>query len=181
MRILILGPSGQIGHDLAENAGTVGEVITAGRSAADIIIDPLNKTELSDLFSTVKPDIVINAIAYTAVDIAETDKEQAFLLNADLPAALADHCEQSNSLLIHYSTDFIFDGTNDKPYQEDDPTHPLSIYGRSKLAGEKAIQTSSCPGLILRTSWVYGERGSNFLLTMIRLAKERESISVVDD
>ncbi|MCP4413252.1 MAG: dTDP-4-dehydrorhamnose reductase, partial [Gammaproteobacteria bacterium] len=103
------------------------------------------------------------------------------LLNADLPAALADHCEQLNSLLIHYSTDFVFDGTNDKPYQEDDSTQPLSIYGRSKLAGEKAIQTACCPSLILRTSWVYGRRGSNFLLTMIRLAKERESISVVDD
>ncbi len=181
MRILILGPSGQIGYELAEKAGAVGEVITAGRSAADIIIDPLNKTELSNLFSTVKPDIVINAIAYTAVDKAETDQEQAFLLNADLPAALADHCEQSNSLLIHYSTDFVFDGTNDKPYQEDDSTQPLSIYGRSKLAGEKAIQTACCPSLILRTSWVYGRRGSNFLLTMIRLGKEYETLSVVDD
>ena len=181
MRILILGPSGQIGYELAANAGTVGEVITAGRSAADITIDPLNKTELSNLFSSIKPDIVINAIAYTAVDKAETDQDMAFSLNADLPAALADLCEQSNTLLIHYSTDFVFDGCNDKPYMEDDATQPLSIYGRSKLAGEKALQTASCPSVILRTSWVYGERGSNFLLTMIRLGKERESLSVVND
>lgn len=181
MRILILGPSGQIGYELAANAGSLGDVTTAGRSAADINIDPLNTAELSKLFSSVKPDIVINAIAYTAVDMAETDQEQAFLLNADLPAALVDLCEQSGSLLIHYSTDFVFDGCNDKPYLVDDETQPLSIYGRSKLAGEKALQTASCPSVTLRTSWVYGERGGNFLLTMIRLGKERESISVVDD
>jgi len=184
LRILILGPSGQIGHELAlyaKDATGVTEVVTAGRSAADILMDPLDKDSLSKLFTDVKPDIVINAIAYTAVDKAETDQQQAFLLNSDLPGALADHCGAINCLLIHYSTDFVFDGSRSKPWSEEDQTFPLSVYGRSKLAGEKAIQISTCTSLILRTSWVYGEIGDNFLLTMLRLGRERKSLSVVND
>jgi len=182
--ILILGPSGQVGYDLAKslrNSTIVNKVVTAGRSEADIIMDPLNSSQLSALFLEVKPDIVINAIAYTAVDKAESEQEQAFLLNADLPSALADHCEQSNALLIHYSTDFIFDGSKTNPWREDDESQPLSVYGRSKLAGEKAIQIASCPSVILRTSWVYADRGNNFMLTMLRLGRERDSLSVVND
>ncbi len=181
MRVLIFGPSGQVGHELAANAGKLGEIVTAGRSDADIIMDPLNKDSLEQLFRDVQPDIVINAIAYTAVDKAESDQEQAFLLNSDLPGALADQCEIRDCLLIHYSTDFVFDGTNKEPWSEGDDTHPLSVYGSSKLAGEKAIEISACPYFILRTSWVYGERGGNFLLTMLRLGREREALSVVND
>ncbi len=184
MRILIFGPSGQIGYELATNLrdnNAVTKVITAGRSDADIIMDPLDNAKLEQLFLEIKPEIVINAIAYTAVDKAESEQEQVFLLNVDLPSALADHCEKTDSLLIHYSTDFIFDGCKTTPYKEDDQTQPLSVYGRSKLAGEKAIQISSCKSLILRTSWVYGHRGNNFMLTMLRLGRERASLSVVDD
>ena len=181
MRVLIFGPSGQVGHALAANSGKLGEVVTAGRSDADITMDPLDKDSLDKLFSDVQPNIVINAIAYTAVDKAESDQEQAFLLNSDLPGALADQCEKLDCLLIHYSTDFVFDGTKNEPWSEDDDTHPLSIYGSSKLAGEKAIEISACSYFILRTSWVYGVRGGNFLLTMLRLGREREALSIVDD
>jgi len=184
LRILILGPTGQIGYQLSQlskSAIDVSEVITAGRREADVLLDPLDRVALSNLFAEVQPDIVINAIAHTAVDNAESEIELAFQLNADLPAALADQCSQHNCLLIHYSTDFVFDGSENVPWLESSGTNPLSVYGRSKLAGEKAIQISSCAHLILRTSWVYGGRGSNFLLTMLRLAKERESLAVVSD
>jgi len=181
LRLLILGPSGQIGYELAKNAALIGEVITAGRTAADRILDPLNKAELAKIFEDVRPDIVINAIAYTAVDKAESEQRQAFLLNSTLPEVLAKQCEKFNCLLIHYSTDFVFDGTANRPWNETDATTPLSVYGRSKLEGEQAIQLSSCASIILRTSWVYGERGSNFLLTMLRLGRERDSLSVVND
>ncbi len=181
MKILILGPSGQIGHELVEQAKSNYEVVTVGRSAADLEIDVTHFSELENVFKEVRPNIVINAIAYTAVDLAETEIEQAFKLNADLPSNLADLCSRTNCLLIHYSTDFVFDGLEQSPWRESDETHPISIYGKSKLAGEKAVQISTCPYLILRTSWVYGKRGSNFLLTMLRLARERESLSVVDD
>jgi dTDP-4-dehydrorhamnose reductase len=181
LRILILGPSGQIGYELARQAKELGTVITAGRSAADMILDPLDNVALVNLFSEVKPDIVINAIAYTAVDKAESEIEIAFKLNSDLPAALADECSKIHCLLIHYSTDFVFDGAQNIPWIESSATNPINIYGRSKLAGEKAIQMASCPSLILRTSWVYGERGTNFLLTMLRLAREREVLAVVED
>ena len=181
MSILILGPSGQIGHELAAKAVSITDVVTAGRSDADITLDPLDQFALENLINEVKPEIVINAIAYTAVDKAESDQLQAFRLNSDLPSQLADLCEIHHCLLIHYSTDFVFNGEHDKAWLETDTTGPLSIYGKSKLAGEKAIQISSCKSVILRTSWVYGPRGNNFLLTMLRLARERDSLSVVDD
>ena len=181
MRILILGPSGQIGYELAKNAGEIADVVTAGRSDADIILDPLDRILLDNLFTEIQPNIVINAIAYTAVDKAESEPEQANLLNAQLPSHLAELCVKNDCLLIHYSTDFVFDGSQNRPWLEDDATSPLSVYGKSKLAGEKAIEGSSCTSLILRTSWVYGERGNNFLLTMLRLGRERDSISVVGD
>ena len=181
LRILILGPSGQIGYELSTKATQIADVITAGRSAADIIFNPLDYLALANIFASVQPDIVINAIAYTAVDKAESDQEQAFLLNSSLPETLAKLCEKHNCLLIHYSTDFVFDGSLVRPWIETDITNPLSIYGRSKLEGENAIKLSSCKSVILRTSWVYGERGSNFLLTMLRLGRERDSLSVVND
>ncbi|RLA01512.1 MAG: dTDP-4-dehydrorhamnose reductase [Gammaproteobacteria bacterium] len=181
MRILILGPSGQIGYELAAQAAEFAEVTTAGRSDGDISLDVLDHQALENLFSTVKPDIVINAIAYTAVDIAESDQELCFKLNADLPAALSDLCAEYHCLLIHYSTDFVFDGSENAAWQETAATNPLGVYGKSKLAGEKAIQISPCISLILRTSWVYGDRGNNFMLTMLRLAGEREALSVVSD
>jgi dTDP-4-dehydrorhamnose reductase len=156
-------------------------VITAGRSSADISCDPLNLAQLEQLFSEQQPTIVINAIAYTAVDKAESEPEQAMALNAQLPGCLSDLCAEHKALLIHYSTDFVFDGTNNSPYEEQQSTNPISVYGKSKLAGEKAIQMSACAHVILRTSWVYSEHGNNFMKTMLRLAGERKELGVVDD
>ena len=191
MRILIFGPSGQIGFELTQQAKEFAEVITAGRKAAgrkaagrkaaDHVLDLLDRSAISQLFSVVKPDVVINAVAYTAVDKAESEQDMAFQLNSDFPTTLADECAKLNCLLIHYSTDFVFDGTQKTPWKENAITNPLSVYGRSKLAGEKSIQLAHCPSLILRTSWVYGDRGGNFMLTMLRFARERESMSVVND
>jgi len=183
---MILGPSGQVGYELAALARDKFDVSTVGRSSAehsliDHEIDVTDYEQLKMVFEQVKPDIVINAIAYTAVDRAETDFEQAFYLNADLPSNLADLCSQTNCLLIHYSTDFVFNGQNQIPWLEDDVTNPINMYGKTKLAGEKAVQISTCPYFILRTSWVYGDRGNNFVLTMLRLAREREALSIVAD
>ena len=181
MRILIFGSSGQIGFELAKQARDFANVITAGRSAADHTLDLLDRSAVSKLISETNPDIVINAVAYTAVDKAESEQDAAFQLNSDFPTNLADECSKLNCLLIHYSTDFVFDGTQKTPWKENAFTNPISVYGRSKLAGEKAIQLASCPSLILRTSWVYGDRGGNFMLTMFRFARERETLSVVND
>jgi len=128
-----------------------------------------------------KPDIIVNAVAHTAVDKAESESELAYLVNSETPGRIANYAKTSNSLLIHYSTDFVFDGNHNKAYLETDTTNPLGVYGASKLAGEKLIQQSECKHLIFRTSWVYGNRGHNFLLTMLRLAHNLEQMKVVED
>ena len=177
MKILVTGKDGMVGWELARALPALGEVVALGRGELDIA-DPV---AVIATVRKVRPDVIVNAAAYTAVDKAESDRENAFLVNAAGPGFLAAEAKALGALLVHYSTDYVFDGTKQTPYVETDPTNPLSVYGQSKLAGEQAIQASGCRHVILRTSWVYASRGKNFLLTMLRLAKERPELRVVDD
>lgn len=175
--ILLTGKNGQVGWELRRTLAPLGRVIAVDRAALD-----LTKPEsIRDLIREVKPDCIVNAAAYTAVDLAEKEADLAFAINAEAPAVMAEEAKRTDAVLIHYSTDYVFDGTKAQPYTENDPTNPLGIYGKSKLAGEQAIRDSGCKHLIFRTSWVYGARGENFLLTMLRLAKERDSLRIVAD
>jgi dTDP-4-dehydrorhamnose reductase len=157
------------------------EVHTIGRSAAEVNLDVLDFELLGQQLNSFGADIVINAIAYTAVDKAESEPDLAYRLNADLPSRLADWCHKHRALLVHYSTDFVFDGMQAEPWHEWQETNPLSIYGKTKLAGEKALQMSPASSMVLRTAWVYGETGNNFAKTMLRLGRERDTLGVVDD
>jgi len=177
MKILLTGGNGQVGWELARALLPLGEVIAVDRSQADLA-DPDGLRRVIQKFS---PDVVVNPAAYTAVDKAETDRESAFLVNAEAPRVLAEEAAKNSALLVHYSTDYVFDGTKNAPYTEDDATHPLNVYGQSKLAGEQAIQATGADHLILRTSWVYAARGQNFLRTILRLAAEREELNIVAD
>lgn len=183
MKIVILGSTGQVGGMLAEVLAQRPEYVTktVGRRDADLLWTDGALDSLQRLIEAEQADVVINAIAYTAVDKAESEQAQAFILNSDLPGRLADICQSMEALLIHYSTDFVFDGLKEGAWLETDETNPLSVYGKSKLAGEKAIQMAHCAALILRTSWVYGETGNNFVKTMLRLGKERDTLGVVAD
>jgi len=177
MRILLTGRNGQVGHELERALAPLGEVFSFDHKQLDLA-DPI---AIVSRVREVKPDVIVNAAAYTAVDQAEKDVEQAMLVNAAGPGFLAAEAQAVGALLVHYSTDYVFDGTKTTPYTEADATNPLSVYGKSKLAGEKAIQAVGGRHLILRTSWVYGPRGKNFFLTMLRLAREREELRVVND
>jgi dTDP-4-dehydrorhamnose reductase len=176
-RILLIGKTGQIGAELAQLLPNQGEVLAIDRSQLDLFV----AADIARLVRDWRPGIVINAAAYTAVDKAETDEENATKINAHAPGVLAEECKKLGALLVHYSTDYVFDGKKDTPYIESDPTSPINAYGRSKLAGEQAIRAAGVRHLILRTSWVYAIRGQNFLRTMLRLADEREEIRVVSD
>lgn len=183
----MLGAAGQVGTELRSSLAGLGDLVTATRSgmlpdgaaceAADFDVPE----SLRPLILRTMPDVVVNAAAYTAVDRAESEPEAAFRANAEAPARLANACKACNALLVHYSTDYVFDGTGTRPYREDDPTAPLGVYGASKLAGEEAVRSSGARHLILRTAWVYAAHGSNFLLTMLRLARERDRLKVVAD
>lgn len=175
--ILVTGVNGQVGFELARTLQGLGQVVALDRSALDLA-DP---AQIVSTVRELKPAIIVNPAAYTAVDKAETEADAAMRLNADAPRILADEAARSGATLIHYSTDYVFDGTKNAPYVEDDPTNPQNVYGASKLAGEKAIAESGCAHLILRTSWVYGTRGKNFLLTMLKLGAERPELRVVAD
>ncbi len=177
MRILLTGRNGQVGHELERTLAPLGQVFSFDHKQLDLS----EPTAIISRIREVKPDVIVNAAAYTAVDQAEKDVEQAMLVNAAGPGFLAAEAKEIGALLVHYSTDYVFDGTKTTPYTEDDETIPQSVYGRSKLAGEKAIQAVGGRQLILRTSWVYGPRGKNFFLTMLRLAREREELRVVND
>ena len=185
MNIVILGPHGQVGgmlvNELAMAEFDSLRVTTIGRTAADIEWCDTNLVTLTNQLDQIKPDVIINAIAYTAVDKAESEPKLAYVLNADLPSALADWCARTNALLVHYSTDFVFDGMQPGAWKEWQETAPISVYGKTKLAGEKALQLSTAMSITLRTSWVYGETGNNFMKTMLRLGEQREELSVVDD
>ncbi|HEX9183652.1 MAG TPA: dTDP-4-dehydrorhamnose reductase, partial [Burkholderiales bacterium] len=177
MKILLLGRNGQVGWELERTLAPLGELKAFDRAALDLADVP----RLAAAVRALQPEVIVNAAAYTAVDKAETDREAAFAVNATAPRVLAEEAKRIGALLVHYSTDYVFDGEKQAPYVEDDATHPINVYGESKLAGEQAITKSGCRHLILRTSWVYGPRGKNFMLTMLRLAKERPELRVVDD
>ena len=177
MRILLTGATGQVGWELRRTLARMGEVRAFDRYGLDLAEAP----PLAAAVRALQPDMIVNAAAYTAVDKAESERDLAFAVNATAPRVLAEEAKRIGARLVHYSTDYVFDGDKASPYVEDDPTHPINVYGESKLAGERAIQATGCRHLILRTSWVYGPRGKNFFLTMRRLAKERSELRVVDD
>lgn len=177
MKILLTGTSGQVGWELARTLMPLGHVIELNRTHADLT--DLNK--LRTVIAKHKPDVIVNPAAYTAVDKAESEKDLAFLVNAEAPGVLAEEAQKIGALFVHYSTDYVFDGAKRETYSEDDITNPLNVYGQSKLAGEEAIQRIGGDYLIVRTSWVYASRGSNFLKTMLRLASEREELKIVND
>ncbi|MFM8355325.1 MAG: dTDP-4-dehydrorhamnose reductase, partial [Gammaproteobacteria bacterium] len=185
MRILLLGAGGQVGWELKRSLSVLGH-LTAVERRADRNPHGLcgDLTDLDGLAATVRhvqPDVIVNAAAYTAVDRAESEPELAMQVNADAPRRLAECAAQQNALLVHYSTDYVFDGSGTQAWREQDPTGPLSVYGATKLAGEQHIIASGCRHLVLRTSWVYAARGGNFARTMLRLAQTRDSLSVVAD
>ncbi len=177
MKILLIGSNGQVGWELARTLLPLGEVVALNREQADL-------TDLGKLratLQTIRPDVIVNAAAYTAVDKAETERDLAFLINAQAVELLAQEAKNLDALLIHYSTDYVFDGTKDAPYFENDATNPLNVYGESKLAGELAIQASGADYLICRTTWVFAARGNNFVKSILRLAAERDELNIVAD
>jgi dTDP-4-dehydrorhamnose reductase len=177
MKILLTGKTGQIGWDLERIVPALGDVVALDRGGLDLA-DP---NSIRRAVSEIRPTLIVNAAAYTAVDQAEDEPELAHAINAEGPGILAEEAKKIGAALIHYSTDYVFDGRKASPYIEDDPKGPLNVYGRTKLAGEEAIQAVGVPHLIFRTSWVYSTRGKNFLLTILRLAGEREELRVVND
>jgi dTDP-4-dehydrorhamnose reductase len=178
MKLLLLGADGQVGWELRRSLAALGEVVTAGRAEGADLARP---EAVAALAERVAPQVIVNAAAYTAVDRAEQEQALAQAINADAPGALARAAARLDAWLLHYSTDYVFDGSGTAPRDESSPTAPLSAYGRSKLAGEEQIRASRCKHLILRTSWVYAARGGNFARTMLRLAGERDELKVVDD
>jgi dTDP-4-dehydrorhamnose reductase len=177
MKILLTGVSGQVGWELQRTLMTVGEVISVNRNQLDLA----NPDSIRSTIRDIKPDLIVNSAAYTAVDKAESEIDLAMAINGVAPGIMAEEAKRLNAGIIHYSTDYVFDGNKNNPYQENELTNPQNIYGKTKLAGEEAISSIGVNHLIFRTSWVYGLRGKNFLLTMQKLAKEREEIKVVDD
>ena len=176
MKLLISGANGQVGWQLQRTLAPLGEVVALTRSELD-----LADAAAPSVVREIRPDILINAGAYTAVDKAESEAKLAHAVNAEGPGRFANELARYGGLMIHYSTDYVFDGTKKEPYTEEDPTNPLNVYGQSKLAGELAIAASGCAYLILRTSWVYDSRGKNFLRTVLRVARERNELRMVDD
>ena len=186
MKILLLGKNGQVGWELQRSLAPLGELIALDADSPYDANSGLcgDLTDLGGLARTVRavaPDVIVNAAAHTAVDKAESEPELVRTINALAPGVLAQEAERANAWLIHYSTDYVFDGSGDKPWLETDAAAPLNVYGATKLEGEQLIQQSGCRHLIFRTSWVYGARGGNFAKSMLRLARERDSLSVIDD
>lgn len=177
MKILLLGSNGQLGRELERQLSKVGSVTTFPRSALDIT----NHQAVADAIRAIHPDIIVNAAAYTAVDKAEMDAGQAYAVNAEAVANLTQIAQKEQAWLIHYSTDYVFDGNKPTPYIETNATNPINVYGASKRAGEEAITAADCQHLIFRTSWVIGKDGSNFAKTILRLATERDALNVIND
>ncbi len=175
--ILLTGKNGQLGWELHRTLSTIGQVHAFDRTSLDLG----DESRIRKIITDLKPDIIVNAAAYTAVDQAENESGKADRINARAPEVMAEEAERNHSVLIHYSTDYVFDGSKESPYSENDRPSPVNIYGRSKQLGEERIQQFDIPYLILRTSWVYSHRGNNFLLTMLRLMQEREKLTVVND
>ena len=176
-KILIFGKNGQVGYELCRTLSTLGEIKAIDIDECDLT----DKASILENLNGYKPTIIANAAAYTAVDKAESERGLAFKLNADAPGIMADWANSNKALMIHYSTDYVFDGTKKEPWTEEDTPNPLNVYGESKLAGDVNIQNSGCAHFIFRTSWVYGARGKNFYLTMRRLLQEKDELKVVND
>lgn len=181
MKILLLGKNGQVGWELQRSLAPLGELVAPGRDDADLCGDLSNLDGLARTVQTLRPDVIVNAAAHTAVDRAESEPELANTLNALAPGVLAREAAKLGAWLVHYSTDYVFDGSGSRPWVETDTPAPLSVYGRTKLEGERLIQAACPQHLIFRTSWVYAARGGNFAKTMLRLAQERERLTVVSD
>jgi dTDP-4-dehydrorhamnose reductase len=176
-KILIIGSLGQVGWELCRTLAPLGQVIAHDRDTFDITCSAFVRNFLREI----KPDVIVNAAAYTAVDKAEMDQATCHAINEEGPRVLAEMAKELDALMIHYSTDYVFDGTSTQPYKEHDQPNPQNVYAASKLAGDLAVTSSGCSHVVLRTSWVYGSRGQNFLLTMLRLAKERDTLKIVCD
>jgi len=176
-RILIVGNAGQLGRELEKIFAGFGPIVGVDRESVDLA----DAVQTRELVRRAAPDIILNAAAYTAVDRAESERNLAYAINEQAPRILAEEAHRRNALFVHYSTDYIFDGSKSSPWVETDTPNPLNVYGASKLAGERAVENSGGKFLIFRTSWVYGPHGHNFLLTMLRLGRERDHLSIVDD
>jgi dTDP-4-dehydrorhamnose reductase len=181
MKILLLGKNGQVGWELQRSLAPLGEVIALDRHSTGWCGDLGQPERLAQTVADCRPDVIVNAAAHTAVDKAESEAELARRINAEAPAVLAQAAARTGAWLVHYSTDYVFDGSGEQPRQEGDATGPLGVYGQTKLEGEQAIVASGCQHLIFRTSWVYAARGGNFAKTMLRLAQERERMTVIND
>lgn len=181
MKILLLGKNGQVGWELQRSLAPLGAVIALDRNDTKYCGDLAQITALAETVRSLKPDVIVNAAAHTAVDKAESEFDQACLINEKAPGVLAEEVKRCGALLVHYSTDYVFDGTGERAWKETDAIAPLNAYGKSKWLGEQAIVNSGCDYLIFRTSWVYAVRGNNFAKTMLRLGKTRETLSVVND
>ena len=181
MKILLLGKGGQVGWELQRSLAPLGELIALDADSKILCADFTDLAGLEETVRSVAPDIIVNAAAHTAVDKAESEAELAHAINAAAPGVLAQQAKRIDAWLVHYSTDYVFDGSGDRAWREQDATAPLNVYGATKLAGERLIQASGCKHLIFRTSWVYGARGGNFAKTMLRLAQERDSMKVIAD
>ena len=181
MKILLLGCDGQVGWELQRSLQPLGEVVALDFQSRELSADFSRPDSLAATVAAVRPDLIVNSAAHTAVDKAESEPDLAQAINADAPGVLARAAAASGAWLVHYSTDYIFDGSGDQPRAEDAPAGPLSVYGRTKLDGERQIRASGCRHLILRTSWVYAARGGNFAKTMLRLAGTKTELNVIDD
>lgn len=177
MKILLFGKNGQIGWELNRSLLPLGEIVALGRADADFS----NPENLRAVVRRIKPDVIVNAVAYTAVDKAEEEEELAIIINGEAPKVLAEEAKKLNAILVHYSTDYVFNGEKGTPYTEEDIPDPVNIYGVTKLVGEKTIQSSEADYLILRTSWVYSARGRNFLQSILKLAADENELHVVSD
>ena len=181
MKVLLFGANGQVGWELQRSLAPLGELVALDRLSTALCGDLANLNGITSSIAAFRPDVIVNAAAYTAVDKAESDFDNAQLVNALAPEALAKAATSVGAWLVHYSTDYVFDGEGEKPWVETDPTGPLSVYGRTKLDGEQRMASACSKHLIFRTSWVYAARGGNFAKTMLRLAQEREALSVIND
>lgn len=181
MKILLFGANGQVGWELQRSLSPLGELVALDRHSTELCGDLTDLIGIKDTVRRFAPDVIVNAAAYTAVDKAESDAETAQIVNAAAPGVLAAAATEAGAWLVHYSTDYVFDGSGSKPWVETDPTGPLNVYGKTKLEGEQRIASQCARHLIFRTSWVYAARGGNFAKTMLRLAQQRETLNVIND